>query len=49
MPSRYLNLHLAVDIREKRILSIYVTSDKIHDGEVLTKLVDGITIKQTSR
>ena len=42
----YLKIHVAVDIKRKRILSLYVTSEQIHDGKVLSKLVDDITIKQ---
>ena len=32
--------------KEKRILSLQVTSEQVHDGKVLPKLVDDITIKQ---
>ena len=42
----YLKIHLAVDIKKKKILSVQVTSEKVHDGKVLPKLVDDITIKQ---
>ena len=42
----YLKIHVAVDIKRKRILSLYVTSEQVHDGKVLSKLVDDITIKQ---
>ena len=42
----YLKIHVAVDIKRKRILSLYVTSEQINDGKVLSKLVDDITIKQ---
>ena len=41
----YLKIHLAVDIKKKRILSLQVTSEQVHDGKVLPKLVDDITIK----
>ena len=41
----YLKIHIAVDIRKKRILSLQVTSEKVHDGKVLPELVDDITIK----
>ena len=37
---------LAVDIKKKRILSLQVTSEQIHDSKVLPKLIDDITIKQ---
>jgi len=42
----YLKIHVAVDIKRKRILSLHVTSEEVHDGKVLPKLVDDITIKQ---
>jgi IS5 family transposase len=42
----YLKIHVAVDIKRKRILSLIVTSEQVHDGKVLPKLVDNITIKQ---
>ena len=42
----YLKIYLAVDIKKKRILSLIVTSEQVHDAKVLPKLVDDITIKQ---
>jgi IS5 family transposase len=43
----YLKIHVAVDIKRKRILSLNITSEQVHDGKVLSKLVvDNITIKQ---
>jgi hypothetical protein len=42
----YLKIHVAVDIKRKRILSLNVTSEQVHDGKVLSELVDDITIKQ---
>ena len=42
----YLKIHLAVDIKKKRILSLHVTSEQVHDGKVLPVLIDDITIKQ---
>jgi transposase len=41
----YLKIHVAVDIKKKRILSLLVTSEQVHDGKVLPELVDDITIK----
>ena len=41
----YLKIHVAVDIKKKRILSIIVTSEQVHDGKVLPQLIDDITIK----
>ena len=35
----YLKIHVAVDIKRKRILSLEVTSE-VHDGRILKKLVD---------
>ena len=42
----YLKIHVAVDIKRKRILSLQVTSEQVHDGKVLPLLIDDITIKQ---
>jgi Transposase DDE domain len=42
----YLKIHVAVDIKRKRILSLNVTSEQVHDGKVLSGLMDDITIKQ---
>ena len=37
----YLKIHVAVDIRKKRILSLEVTSEEVHDDDkMLKKLVD---------
>ena len=37
----YLKIHVAVDIKKrKRILSLEVTSEEVHDGMMLRKLVD---------
>ena len=36
----YLKMHVAVDIKRKRILSLEVTSEEVHDGRILKKLVD---------
>ncbi len=41
----YLKIHVAVDIKKKRILSLHVTSEEVHDGKVLRKLIDEITVK----
>ena len=42
----YLKIHVAVDIKKKRILSLIVTSEQVQDGKVLPQLIDDITIKQ---
>lgn len=36
----YLKIHIAVDIKKKRILSLEVTSEEVHDGKMLKNLVD---------
>ena len=45
----YLKIHVAVDIKKKRILSLQVTSEQVHDGKVLPKLIEDITIKQNKK
>ena len=42
----YLKIHIAVDIKKKRILSLEVTSEQVHDSQVLPLLIDDITIKK---
>jgi len=42
----YLKIHIAVDIKRKRILSLDVTSEQVHDGKGLPVLIEDITIKQ---
>ncbi len=42
----YLKIHIAIDIKRKRILSLDVTSEQVHDGKVLPVLIEDITIKQ---
>ena len=39
----YLKIHIAVDIKKKRILSLEVTSEEVHDGKMLKKLVDNVS------
>ena len=36
----YLKIHLAVDIKKKKIVSLEVTSEEVHDGSRLRVLVD---------
>ena len=31
----YLKIHVAVDIKRKRILSLKITSEEVHDGRIL--------------
>jgi IS5 family transposase len=42
----YLKIHIAVDIAKKRILSLDVTSEEVHDSKVLSELIEDLTIKQ---
>jgi len=36
----YLHIYVVVDINRKRILSLEVTSEEVHDGRMLNKLVN---------
>jgi hypothetical protein len=36
----YLKIHVAIDIKKKKIISLEVTSEEVHDGNRLKKLVD---------
>lgn len=42
----YLKIHMAVDIKRKRIISLHVTSEQVHDSKVLPELINDITINQ---
>jgi hypothetical protein len=42
----YLKIHVSVDIKKKKILSLSVTDEKIYDGEVLQALVEDIVKTQ---
>jgi hypothetical protein len=35
----YLKIHVAVDIRKKKVLSLQVTSEEVHDSSLMKKLV----------
>jgi ribosomal protein S17 len=37
-----LKIHIAVDIKNKKIISLKVNDEHIHDGKVLSKLVEDI-------
>lgn len=39
----YLKIHVAVDIRKKKIVSLEVTSEEVHDSRVLKKLVNHVS------
>ena len=45
----YLKIHVAVDIRKKKILSLETTSEEVHDRQVLKKLVDHTLEKNVKR
>jgi transposase len=38
----YLKIHIAVDVKSKKIISMKVTDEHIHDSKVLPKIVDTI-------
>ena len=38
----YLKIHLAVDGKSKKILSVNVTDEHVHDSQVLPELVNGV-------
>jgi hypothetical protein len=40
----YVKIHVAVDINRKRSLSLEVTSEEVHDGRMLSKLVDNASL-----
>ena len=39
---KYLKIHIAVDIKTKKIFSLKVTDEHVHDSKVLPKLVEDI-------
>jgi hypothetical protein len=39
----YLKIHIAVDVKSKKIISLKVTDENVHDGKVLPRLVEDIT------
>ncbi len=39
---RYLKIHVAVNIKNKKILSMKVTEEHEHDSKAVPELVDGI-------
>ena len=39
----YLKIHIAVDVKSKKILSMKVTDEHVHDGRAVPELVDGVT------
>jgi hypothetical protein len=45
----YLKIHVAVDIRKKKIVTMEVTSEEVHDGKVLKKLIDNASENKVKR
>ena len=43
----YLKIHVAVDIRKKKIVSLDVTSEEVYDGSRLKKLIDNVSENNT--
>ncbi len=39
----YLKIHIAVDVKNKKILSMKVTDEHVHDSKVLSELIENIT------
>ena len=39
----YLKIHIAVDVKSKKIISMKVTDEHVHDGKMFTKIVDAIS------
>ena len=39
----YLKIHIAVDVKSKKIISMEVTDEHIHDSKMLPKIVDDIS------
>ena len=38
----YLKIHVAVDVKSKKILSLKVTDEHVHDGKALPELVENV-------
>ena len=38
----YLKIHIAVDVKSKKILSMKVTDEHVHDSKALPELVENI-------
>ena len=45
----YLKIHVAVDIKTKKILSMRVTDEHVHDSKALPSLIEDITKSDNSR
>jgi hypothetical protein len=44
----YLKIHIAVNIKTKEILALEVTDEKVHDGKVMSKLIEHV-LKRSKR
>jgi hypothetical protein len=44
----YLKIHIAVNIKTKEILALEVTDEKVHDGKVMSKLIEHILKKNNN-
>ncbi len=38
----YLKIHVAVNIKTKKIIALEVTDEKVYDGKVMKNLVEGV-------
>ena len=36
----YLKIHVVVDIKTKEIIALEVTDENVHDGKVMTQLIE---------
>jgi hypothetical protein len=45
----YLKIHLAVNIKTKKILSFEVTDEKVHDSRIMCRLISNIQAKNTGK
>src|SRR6185437_14568310 len=45
----YLKIHVAVDIRKKKVVSLDVTSEEVYDGSRLKELVDNVLENNSSK
>ncbi len=41
-------MHVAVDIKTKKIISMNVTKENVHDGKILKRLVDDASSKNNN-
>lgn len=45
MRKGFIKIHVAVDIKTKKIVSMSVTKEDVYDGKMLKELVDGASKK----